>query len=174
MSRDLRTRLHKIEAAHPAPSLPIRDRWANVERGLAFDAALIASRFGGWRSGEDAIACLIAGLEKTRPGASPRCLMWSAQKAEEAHSGALGQWHTPERINAAFNAIGCDRGELLDGLSDLLDHADRIGDVALIRMAARREADALSDETVPAAAQSRGNSFFRSCNPTTSHTGSTS
>lgn len=137
MNGGIATRLNRLEAtakAKPRARTP-SERRAAVALVVGVEAALVAFYLGGWQMGDDGMTCLQRGMASSTPGGCKPCFDWSLYQAERAYSGQLGIWHTVERLNAAFEAIGDQRAELRHSLGDLLDRAEEIGDPVLIGIA---------------------------------------
>lgn len=136
----LASRLAKAEAAVAATRRPPERTRAQIRESVAavsgIEAAIVAYFLGGWRPGGDGFACVLDGIAASHTGGMTRSLSWACYKAERVHSGQLGVWHSAERLNAAFQAIGPHRHRLLSEIGDVLDRAYQIGDPTLIKIAA--------------------------------------
>lgn len=80
------------------------------------------------------MAALKDGLAKTTPQYCKPSLCSAAQAAEHRFSGGLGNWHSAERLNAAYLAIGNDRHDLARGFGDLLSRVNEFGDPVLANL----------------------------------------
>ena len=130
--RDFEKRLVALEA-RPRPArekTPAELRHA-VRVVSTVEACLVAFYLGGWQPGADSMAALKLGLAETTSQYCEPSLNWAARTAEHAFSGAFGMWHSVERLNAAYLAIGDARHEIVRGFGDLLARADEFGDPVL-------------------------------------------
>ena len=130
--RDFEKRLIALEA-RPRPArekTPAELRHA-VRVVSTVEACLVAFYLGDWQPGVDPMAALNLGLAKTTSKYCEPSLCSAAQAAEHRFSGQRGMWHSTERMNAAYLAIGDARHEIVRGFGDLLTRVDEFGDPVL-------------------------------------------
>ncbi len=132
--RDMLKRIATLEA-RPRPvreKTPAELRDA-VRAVSTIEACLVAFYLGDWQPGDDPMDALKLGLAKATPQYCKPSLNWAARAAEHAFSG-FGMWHSTERLNAAYLAIGDDRHDLVRGFGDLLSRVDEFGDLVLANL----------------------------------------
>ncbi|MEG3176183.1 hypothetical protein U1872_08085 [Sphingomonas sp. RB3P16] len=131
--------LAKRTAALEARPRPVCDRTpAELRRSVnivsTIKASLVAFYLGEWQPGVDSMVSLKLGLAKTTPQHCKPSLCSASQAAEYRFSGELGMWHSTERLNAAYLAIGDDRHDLVRGFGDLLSRVDLFDDPVLVNL----------------------------------------